>query len=475
MKYSVCLTLIAFVALAGLAFSAHALDPVLRDMESAFIRIGEEVRPCVVNIEAKGGAGPETMPNPEQWEDLFKYFSIPIPEEGPRRFRMQRPTATASGFIFDKQGHIITNNHVVADAARIIVKLWDEKEYEAKVVGRDEDTDVAVIKIEPDRDLPVARLGDSDSLKVGQFAIAVGNPGGLEGTLSFGHISALGRENLRLPRELRIQGFIQTDAAINLGNSGGPLCNIEGEVIGINTAIVMGAESLGFAMPINTAKKVVPELISTGSVVRGYLGVGIKDAKEYAEAVGLPDEKGAFVEQVNPDTPAARAGIKINDVIRKVNGETVEGSSDLVNRISAMAPGSTANLEVWRKENSVQLQAQLDKYAGSVEKATQGREVVGLRVQSLTSELAENMGLPSNTKGVVVSDVEPGSAAEDAGIRHGDIIVEVAQEPVANTDDFYRLMQEQAQPGKPVLIRVMGPRGEASTRVLKVPQNAKVE
>ena len=224
-----------------LAGGAQAMSPLLRDIEDAFVRLNEEVRPCVVNINTKGAAEEEGGAMPEGYEDLFRFFGMPSPHGGqgmpmPRQMRM----STGSGFIYDKEGHIITNNHVVQGAAEITVKLWDGKEYPAKLVGADPDTDLAVIKIEATEDLPVVKMGDSSKLKVGQFAVALGSPRGLEGSLSYGHISALGRENLDdLRRQgLRFQNLIQTDAAINLGNSGGPLTNIEGDVIGINVAIV---------------------------------------------------------------------------------------------------------------------------------------------------------------------------------------------------------------------------------------------
>ena len=247
------------------AGSAFALSPVLKEMEDAFVRLHEELRPCVVNIDSKGASKQGDI-DPDQLHDLFRFFGMPSPEQGPNMPRMKMPprVATGSGFIYDKEGHIVTNNHVVDGADEITVKLWNEKEYTAKVIGRDPDTDLAVIKIDPDVDLPVARIGDSDALKVGQFAIAVGSPRGFEGSFSFGHISALGREELSLPG-LRFQNFIQTDAAINLGNSGGPLCNLDGEVIGISIAIVYGANSLGFAIPSNTAHSSPPSAAATSS------------------------------------------------------------------------------------------------------------------------------------------------------------------------------------------------------------------
>ncbi len=471
---NVCPVVVLCVAFAtGLSHEAFAVSPILEEMESAFIKLHEEVRPCVVNIDTKGPVALEGL-DVDQFDELFRFFGLPVPRGTPRvpQRRMPERQGTGSGFICDKEGHIITNNHVVEGADQIKVRLWDGSEYDAEVVGADRDTDVAVIKIEPDKELPVAKLGDSDALEVGQFAIALGSPRGFEGTLSFGHISALGRNQLRLPG-LRFQDFIQTDAAINLGNSGGPLCNISGEVIGINVAIVYGANSLGFAIPINTVKAVLPELISEGKVTRGYLGVGIDDARLYAEGLDLPDTKGAFVKQVQPDTPAEKAGLKPYDVIRKVNGKVVESASDLIRLISAEAPGSAVGLEVWRNGETIHEKVELAEWEGeSGLAAIHGKEVLGLRVQTLTPDVADRMGLEAGAYGVVVIDVEPGSAAADAGITGGDVITEIAQEPVADSKEFFELLDKHAKSGKGLLVGLIRRDGQRDITVIKVPKDA---
>jgi serine protease Do len=458
------------------AGGAFAMSPALKEMEDGFIRIHEELRPCVVNINSKGSTKDEEMDS-EQFHDIFRFFGMPNPEGNPNGPRMKAPSrmATGSGFIYDKQGHIVTNNHVVEGAEEITVKLSNNKEYPATVVGRDADTDLAVIKIEPDCDLQVAKLGDSDSLKVGQFAIAIGSPRGFEGSFSFGHISALGRDELSLPG-LRFQNFIQTDAAINLGNSGGPLCNLDGEVIGINIAIVYGANSLGFAIPVNTAKQIVPALVSNGKITRGYLGVGITNVKSFMEGVGLPDDKGAFVKNVQPGTPAERAGLKPYDVIRKVNGEDVADSGDLIRKISAIAPGSPATLQIWREKAAIDVQVTLDEYAGDLKTAMKGKEVLGLHVQNITPDITERLKLKSEVTGVVVTDVESGSPAEEAQLGQGDIITEVAQKKITNTEDFYSAVKESAVPGKSLLIGyIRAGSDEADIIVIKVPKNAELK
>ncbi|MFA6241651.1 MAG: trypsin-like peptidase domain-containing protein, partial [Candidatus Hydrogenedentales bacterium] len=446
----------AAIALA-MAGAAQAMSPVLREMEDAFIRIGEQVRPCVVNIDSEQTVEPMDDKQMQDLEEFFKNFGIPVPEQMPRR--MPRAMASGSGFIFDKEGHILTNNHVVEGAKNIKVRLSTGKVYDAVVVGQDSDTDIAVIKITPDGDLPVAELGDSSQIRVGQFAIAVGNPRELEGTVSFGHVSALGRESLRLP-SIRFQNFIQTDAAINLGNSGGPLCDIEGRVIGINTAIVYGADSLGFAIPINMAKEIVPQLLEKGKVTRCFLGVDISDiadvakqagaerVEDFTELMGLPDAKGAYVGKAHPNSPADRAGIKSEDVIREINGAPVESSKDLVGKISALAPGASVKLNVFRDKKPLEVDVQLTEYAGSVDKARKGSDILGLSLDALTPQAIKQQGLEENTKGVLVVDVLPDSPAERCDIIPGDVITEVAQQPVASLEEFRSALKSNATPGK---------------------------
>ncbi|HOJ32322.1 MAG TPA: trypsin-like peptidase domain-containing protein [Candidatus Hydrogenedentes bacterium] len=469
MRNKSLLKMLALAMFALFCGATYATSPILKEIEGAFIELGEKVRPTVVYIEVEREAQSELegMPLPPGIEEFFPFFRGPQRPDrpGPQVRRMPRAVASGSGFIFDKRGHIITNNHVVADAKSITVKLWNGKTFDATVVGRDPQTDLAVIKIEPDFDLPVATLGDSSTLRVGQFAMAAGNPARLEGSLSFGHITALGRgrhDAIRLPDPvLRFMDFIQTDAAINLGNSGGPLCNIDGEVIGINIAIVWGAESIGFAIPVNTAKKVVPELIAKGKVVRGFLGVQIDDAANYADADNLPDRKGAYVVSVIPDKPAAKAGVQVYDVIKKVNGQVVENASDLTFKVAEVPPGETVTLEVWRNGKTLELKAQLEELSDEqIAQATGAQEptresTLGLRVQALTNDMIDALGLEQGTKGVIVSSVEPDSPAEKAGIIENDVIIEVAKQPVSSPQEFTKIIREHSEPGKAILLRVL--------------------
>lgn len=460
----------AIATLAGaLVANAHAeSNQLLHELEESFIRIHEEVGPSVVNIETSGVAEAEGG----QMEDLFHFFGVPNPDGEQPRAPRQRSSATGSGFIYDETGYVITNNHVVEHADKITVRLNDGTEYEAKVVGTDPDTDIAVIKIEGAPPLPAARLGDSDSIRVGQFAIAIGSPRRLEGSVSFGHISALGRENLEGLRVqgLRFQNLIQTDAAINLGNSGGPLCNSSGEVIGMNTAIVYGANSIGFAIPINVARRVVPELISEGKVTRGFLGVGIDDASAYADALGLPDHDGAFVKEVRPNTPAERADIQTYDVIRKINGEVVRNASDLVRRVSSFQPGNTVVVEVWRDQEALELDVVLDEWKPTQVQARSEERVLGMETQELTPAMAERLGLKPDTMGVMISDIEAGSPAELADLVAGDILIEVSQKPVTNPGELSRIVKEESQPGKSLLVRYIRGSNDPDITVIRIPK-----
>jgi serine protease Do len=456
------------VLAAAVTFSAGpawGVSPILKELEDTFIQLGEQSLRYVVNIDVTSRMSVGMGDSPH--EDLFRLFGLTPEGEGPeapqRRERNIPVPSQGSGFIFDKDGHILTNNHVIRDADEIEVTLWNGRTYTATTVGVDPQTDVAVIKIEPDIDLPVATLGNSDQIKAGQFAIAIGSPQGLEGSLSFGHITALGRQNLRLPPELRFQDFIQTDAAINLGNSGGPLINIEGEVVGINSAIVFGANSLGFAIPINLAKKNLEQLIAKGRVSRGYLGVRIQDAAPLVEAENLPDSKGALVVEVQANTPAAKGGVEMYDVIRSVDGKSVETANHLMTLISDYAPGSTVNVTVWRKGEIVERQITLEEFPDQVAQVTAPAkaDVLGIQVQAIPSELLDAYGIDEGV-GVLARDVDPSGPAYRAGVRPGDVILEIGREIVSSEDSFRSLVDKHAKPGASFSIRV-GRRGGAST------------
>lgn len=465
-------SVILAAALLCSAVPSHA-DSLLKQIQDGFVELHERLRPSVVNIDVSGKAEQMEMTPFGPMEDFFRFFNVPMPQEGPRPQRI-RPRGTGSGFICDAEGYIITNNHVVEDSESITVRLHNGNEYEAEVIGRDPETDLAVIKIEANEPLSPLVLGDSDKVKVGEFAIAIGSPRGFEGSVSFGHISALGREGLSglAQQGLTFQNLIQTDAAINLGNSGGPLCNIDGEVIGINTAIVFGANSIGFAIPINTAKQTVPLLISDGKVTRGYLGVSIEDAKTYADvdSLGLPDGLGAIVNQVQPDTPAERAGLKTYDVIRKVNGEPVTTASELVRKIASFPPDAAVKLEIWRDKDTMEVEVVLMERNLQTAQRPSSQSAQGIKVQGLTPQILERMGMQQDVAGVVIVEVEPGSPADEARLREGDIIIEVGQQAVSSVPEFFKLMDTHAQPGKGLIIRYLRGEATAAITVLRIPR-----
>jgi len=483
----IALMLPAAIALV-MAGGSFAQQSLLHQVEEEFVKLHDQLRPSVVNIDIKGkkpdgGADGSDIQNIP--DEFFRFFNLPIPNmPGPwRRRPSQIPPirGTGSGFIYDAQGHIITNNHVVEEAKEIKVRLFNGNEYDATVVGRDQEADVAVIKIEPKEPLVPVRLGDSDKLRVGQLVMAMGSPRGLEGTVSFGHISALGREGLSelAAQGLTFQNLIQTDAAINLGNSGGPLVNIDGEVIGINVAIVAGANSIGFAIPINTAKSVIPMLIEKGKVSRGYLGVSIRDAKDFEarDTLNLPDNDGAIVIEVQPGTPAEQAGIKPYDVIRKVNGEPTKSAAEVMRKIASYAPGTTVSVEIIRNGQTITIPVTLAERNPELLAGQQGSAVspdekkLGLSIQNIDPGTRKNLGLEDSVSGVLVTNVDPAGPAAEARLEPGDVILEVGQQPVSNTTEFWKRMGELKQPGKAILLRIRRANGNSEITILRVPKD----
>jgi serine protease Do len=344
-----------------------------------------------------------------------------------------------SGIIVDADGYILTNYHVVRDADKLTVVLSGNgrKEYEAKLVGSDPKSDLAVVKINA-KNLPTAQLGDSDAMKVGQWVVAIGAPFGLQHTVTAGIVSAKGRANVGVAD---YEDLLQTDAAINPGNSGGPLVNLRGEVIGVNTAITSrsgGFEGIGFAIPINMAKNLLPTLKAGGKITRGYLGVFIQDVTaELAEKFGNREAKGALVAELSPDSPASRAGIEIGDIIIKANGKPIEEANQLRIAVSSSQPGTKMSLTVLRKGEEKEIVVELGELLAEI--TASGGAVInqelGISVQTLTPDLARQFGVRED-RGVVVTDVERGSSAHRAGVQVGDVIVEVNRKRVANAQEF---------------------------------------
>jgi serine protease Do len=334
----------------------------------------------------------------------------------------------------------VTNHHVVKDAETITVIFYDESEAEAKVIGKDPKTDLALIKVEVDRKLPEAQLGDSDALRMGDWVLAIGNPFGLKYTLTAGIVSAKGREIGAGPYD----DFIQTDASINPGNSGGPLINMKGEVVGINSAIIAGGTGIGFAIPINIAKELIPQLKSTGRVSRGWLGVYIQRVTpDLAETFGLDKAKGALVSEVTKGGPADGSGLEHGDVIVEFNGNPVGEFGDLPRMVAATPPGEKITLKVLRKgkEKTIKVKlGELPDEEATVAEAASGEEL-GLQLQEVTPDLARTHELASD-KGLIITDLDPAGVAAEAGLRRGDIILEINQSPVYTISEFQKKVGE---------------------------------
>ena len=435
-----------------------------------FVALAKRMRPVVVNIsttQVSEPRGQQEFGSPFGDDDPFndfwrRFFGGPMPRGGPQRQR-----SLGSGFIIDADGSILTNNHVVENAQKIVVKLSDDQEYEAKVVGRDAKTDIAIIKINAKAALTAASLGDSDHLDVGEWVVAIGNPFGLDSTVTSGIVSAKGRHIGQGPYD----NFIQTDASINPGNSGGPLINLRGEVIGINTAIFSrtgGNMGIGFAIPINLAKELLPQLRGKGKVTRGYLGVLIqKVTPEIAESLGMDRGYGALVANVSKDGPADKAGVKVGDVIVEFDGKEVKDSGDLPIIVARTAVDKKIRMKVLRDKKEFTLNVAVGELKDEeVVASAPEKGELGMTVQKLTPQLAENLGL-DKTDGVVVTAVEPGSAADEAGIRRGDVIVEVDRKPVRGVEE-YRNAIAGSRKGRGVLFLVR--RGESTLFLALKPQ-----
>lgn len=424
--------------------------PVL-NLQDSFARVAAEIKPAVVSITATHVETVQTMPEQFFFGDPWH---SPWPRSGPEpRNYQRRQQGMGSGVVVDARGYILTNEHVVREADELTVTFQfpEEKKYSGKVVGADPRSDLAVIKIEPKEPLTYAALGDSDKVRVGDWAIAVGSPFGLEQTVTVGVISAM-RQSLSI-EGMSYSGLLQTDAAINRGNSGGPLVNIRGEVVGINTAIYAPTgvfAGIGFAIPANRIKDIMEQLISKGHVVRGWMGVEILPLNEVmANQFGLPNKDGVMVNSVQPESPAEKAGMKRGDVIVRFNGQPTPTPDVLRELVARTPPKKTIPVDVIRdgKKRTLSLTtAEMPKDSSAVDKeekdanasANASGEWEGARVVALTPELVQRLGVPSGTLGVVVTDVDEGGLAERLGVEQGDVIVSVNRQRTPNVAAFQK-------------------------------------
>ncbi len=429
--------------------------------QSPFVAVAKKVGPAVVNIRTRKVVEMPGYDMQGPFDDFFREFFGDVPRrETPKR----AVEGQGSGFIIDRKGLVLTNNHVVAGGGELTVKLSDDREFKAEVVGTDPRTDVAVIKLKDlKKDLPdteVAELGNSDEIEVGDYAIAIGNPFGLERTVTQGIVSFKGRSGLPIAGGGPVyQDFIQTDASINYGNSGGPLVNIRGQVIGINTAINPAGQGIGFAIPVNMARRVADQLIDKGKVVRGYLGVVPQEVTpDLAEGLGLKDGRnGVIVATVQEETPASKAGLEQGDVIVRYDGRDVPGVDKFRQMVAETKVGAKVELVVIRERKEVKLKATIgelpDETAAKTESPKEDKPWLGIKkVLAVNSVEAQQMGVREK-QGVVIREVEAGSPADEAGLRAGDVIKKVDDRTIKGIDD-YLAMAKADKGNKPRVLLV---------------------
>jgi len=460
-----------------------------RALSHAFSNVAKALGPSVVRIEVEIGGGrgmgphgraPQT-PNDDGDDDegggndnqvppFFRHFFQFGPGGGGGGMPAPGPQhGVGSGFIVDTSGDVVTNRHVVQGATKVTVTMNDDKEYSAHVVGKDAQTDVAVVRLDhPPSNLVVARLGDSDKLDVGEWVVAVGSPLGLEQTVTAGIVSGKGRPGRHVQMSgRRVRGYIQTDAKINPGNSGGPLVNLEGEVVGVNTLIQVGAGgAYGFAIPVNEVRRVAEALVKEGRIRYAYLGLMLTDVKDLDDAQKAKLGKavppsGAFVAETTPGGPAGKAGMRPGDVITEVNGQKIVGAGDVVDYVSNQPIGTRVLLHYVRDGHPTQTQVALGELPDEDQRQNadvQGQGKIGLALQTLTPDVAASLGIDRATKGAVITDVVTGSPAEQAGLRPGDVIVEIDRRPVGSADEAVAGLHGGSKSGGH-LLRVRGPNG----------------
>ena len=436
------------------------------DVSEGFSELAEKSMPSVVNISATTVVETRSQPFPFQFppgspfEEFFKDFDQ---NRGPQK---RRSTALGSGFVIKDNGTVITNNHVIQNAEGIFVKFTDGKEYEAKLIGTDPVSDIAVLKIQSNKKFPAVKFADSDKAKVGDWVLAIGNPFGLGGTVTQGIISAINRDiNMG-----RYDNFIQTDASINQGNSGGPLFNMDGEVLGINTAIFSnsgGSVGIGFAIPANFAKNVIDQLIKYGETKRGWLGVRIQTVtKEIADSLGLDETIGALVTDVNKNSPADRAGLEQGDVITEFNGQKVSTMRDLPRLVGEAEVGKPAKLKIWRKKRFITKTVVLGRLEDTAEfkqqknTPTKSQEQtlssLGIDIRNINDDDVKNRSKLRNKSGVIIKKIDPNGAMSLLAIRPGDAIVALQNTPIKNARDFEKKLKKQINSGnKSILLTII--------------------
>ena len=454
--------LVFFLLLISATASAEQTVQKSCDCSKRFTTVAKKGMPAVLFIKAEGTS---TQQDPFGIEDntpfdyfgddfLQRFFGIQPKGKGPRQPTPQ--VSQGSGFIVSSDGYMITNAHVVQGADKITAVLNDGRELEAKLVGADPTTDIAVLKLDA-KDLPFISFGDSDAMEVGEEVAAIGSPFQLDATFTHGVISAKGRQNLKITA---LEDFIQTDAPINPGNSGGPLLNLDTEVIGINTAIVSksgGYMGIGFAIPSNIAKHVMDQLIKNGSVVRGFLGVSLQPVdNDMAEAFNLDKPEGALVAEVVKGSPAEKGGIKQGDIILEYDGNTVKTPATLHKAISFMSPDSKIKLKINRKGQLLNLEITIGKSSDSIISSGGVVQQLGMEVENLTPEIAKQLGYTLDTEGVVITHIKPGSTASQAGLRPGFLILAINHKKVKNINEFNEAINQEPNKKRVLILARQG-------------------
>lgn len=441
----ICLGFLAWQG-AQTAWAAPAVEPVaLKSSDSPGLRLLEEIQTVITDLAESAKPSVVNL----------------IPLSGPGRGRdlaqerLPNASGSGSGVVIDPNGYIVTNNHVIGEATEIEVRFSDTSKLIAQVVGKDQDTDLAVLKVTASHPLSSAKFGDSSGVRVGQWVLAVGNPFGLDRTVTLGVVSGIGRENINLSR---YENFIQTDASINPGNSGGPLFNLRGEIIGINTAIINFAQGIGFAIPSNMAKHVIQQLIAQGRVTRGWLGVGIQPLTvELARKFGVKENEGVLINEVFEKDPAAAAGIKPGDILTRIDGTVIDTPNRLSRVVAGLLPGATAKVEIVRDQQRLVLDvALIERHDHAVTTSlpqTRTEVKLGLDVQDLTTSLADKFKL-RESRGVLIAKVEPGSLAQSEGLHEGDLIKEVNRVDVGSVGEFSHAVSKVRR-GDTILLRVL--------------------
>ncbi|RBO98737.1 Do family serine endopeptidase [Pseudochrobactrum asaccharolyticum] len=486
-------TMLATGPLASISTAQAAPVSVTAQAQPGFSELVEKVRPAVVSVRVKsdvqntrndrtqyfGGNGLDQLPDGHPLKRFFKEFGNPYGPDGeqarPNKRQKRgerghaRPLAQGSGFFISEDGYVVTNNHVVTDGDSFSVVMDDGTELDAKLIGTDARTDLAVLKVDDKRKFTYVAFDDEGTVKVGDWVVAVGNPFGLGGTVTAGIVSARGRDIGAGPYD----DFIQIDAAVNKGNSGGPAFDLSGKVVGINTAIFSpsgGSVGIAFAIPASTASKVVDQLIKKGSVERGWIGVQIQPVtKEIADSLGLAEDKGAIVAEPQADGPAAKAGIVAGDVITAVNDETVKDPRDLAKKVAAINPGEKASLTIWRKGKAETVSIDIKAYPDDQKTGDKGTDS-----PSGNSETLDDYGLtvtPDDSgKGVVVTDVDPDSDAADKGLRAGDTIVTVNNKDVKSASEINAAIKDAVKNGRKAVLLQVQRNGQNSFVALPVDQ-----